>query len=141
MKYLELVLVLIFSIGICSAQEKEGVKFQDISFEQAFELARQEGKKVFVNYSTNGCAPCKMMDLTVYTDSITAEKMNKNFVCIKLDPIKDRSLEKRAREVHQIKGFPTMLFFKADGDMLSKAVGGKDVKEFNQVLDKALSGS
>ena len=60
-----------------------------------------------------------------------------NFI-IKLDPIKDKSLEKGAREVHQIKGFPTMLFFNANGELISKNVGGKDVKEFNLILDEVL---
>jgi thiol:disulfide interchange protein len=138
MRNLVIALLVFFSIEICIGQSNEGVKFQDISFEQAFEKASLEGKQVFVNYTTKGCAPCKMMDSSVYTDAGMAEKMNKNFICIKLDPIKDRSLEKRAREEHQIKGFPTMIFFKADGELISKATGGKSVEELNQILDEVL---
>jgi len=141
MKKLVVALLLLLSVEICTAQDKEGVIFLDISFEQAFEKARQEGKQVFVKYSTKGCAPCKMMDMSVYTDTSIAEKMNKNFICIKLDPIKDKSLEKRAREVHQIKGFPTMIFFKAEGKLISKAVGGKSIEEFMLILDKVLKNN
>jgi thiol:disulfide interchange protein len=134
-------LLLIFSLGICTAQNKEGVRFLEISFEQALEQARQEGKQVFVNYSTKGCAPCKMMDMSVYTNTGIAEKMNEKLICIKLDPIKDKSIEKRAREEHQIKGFPTMLFFKANGELISKAVGGKSIEEFNLILDEVLKNN
>ncbi len=141
MRYIVVGLLLIFSLGICVAQDKEGVKFQEISFEQAFEQARQEGKQVFINYSTKGCAPCKMMDMSVYTNAGIAEKMNDRLICIKLDPIKDKSIEKRAKEVHQINGFPTMLFFKADGELMSKAVGGKSVEEFNMILDEVLKNN
>ena len=140
MKNLVIILVFLFSVGICTAQENEGVKFLDISFEQAFEQAKQEGKQVFVKYSTKGCAPCKIMDMSVYTNSDIAEKMNQNFVCIKLDPMKDKSLEKRAREVHKIRGFPTMMFFKSDGSLISKAIGGKSVEEFNQLLNNVVAG-
>lgn len=138
MKNLVIILVFFFSVGLCTAQENKDVKFLDISFEQAFEKANQEGKQVFVKYSTKGCAPCKIMDMSVYTDAGIATKMNQNFICIKLDPIKDKSLEKRAREVHQIKGFPTMIFFKENGTLISKAVGGKSVEEFNTILDDVL---
>ncbi|MCG8578565.1 MAG: DUF255 domain-containing protein [Bacteroidales bacterium] len=138
MKNLVVALLLFFSLEICTAQNKEGVRFLDVSFEQAFEQAMQEGKQVFVNYTTKGCAPCRMMEMSVYTNDSIADKMNKNFISIKLDPIKDKSLEKRAREVHQIKGFPTMLFFNANGELISKNVGGKDVKEFNLILDEVL---
>lgn len=138
MKNLVIALLLFFSLEICIGQSNEGVKFQDIGFEQAFEKASLEGKQVFVNYTTKGCAPCKMMDESVYTDTSIAKKMNKSFICIKLDPIKDRSLEKRAREVHQIKGFPTMIFFKEEGELISKVTGGKSIEEFNLILDGVL---
>ncbi len=141
MRYLVVGLLLIFGLIICTAQDKEGVRFLEISFEQAFEQARKEGKQVFVNYSTKGCAPCKMMDMSVYTNAGIAEKMNEKLICIKLDPIKDKSIAKRAKEVHQIKGFPTMLFFKADGELMSKAVGGKSVEEFNLILDEVLKNN
>lgn len=141
MRYLVVGLLLIISLGICTAQDKEGVRFLEISFEQALEQARQEGKQVFVNYSTKGCAPCKMMDMSVYTNTGIAEKMNEKLICIKLDPIKDKSIEKRAREEHQIKGFPTMLFFKANGELISKAVGGKSIEEFNLILDEVLKNN
>ncbi len=138
MRYLVVGLLLVFSLEICTAQDKQDVRFLDISFEQALEQAKQEGKQVFVNYSTKGCAPCKMMNMTVYTDNGIASKMNEKLICIKLDPVKDKSLAKRAKEVHQIKGFPTMLFFKANGELISKAVGGKSVEEFNLILDDVL---
>lgn len=138
MKNLVISLVLFFYVGVCTAQNKEGVVFSDISFEQAFEKAKQDGKQVFVKYSTKGCAPCKMMDMSVYTDAGIAKKMNQNFICIKLDPLKDKSLSKRAREVHKIKGFPTMMFFREDGNLISKAVGGKNVEEFMLILNDVL---
>jgi len=141
MKNLVIALLLFLSLEFCYAQDKEGVIFLDISFEQAFEKARQEGKQVFLKYSTKGCAPCKIMDESVYTNSDIAETMNQNFVCLKLDPIKDKSLEKRAREVHKIKGFPTMMFFKSNGTLISEAVGGKSEEEFMLILDDVLKNN
>lgn len=138
MKKILTILIFLFSVGICAAQESKGVKFLDISFEQAFEKAKKEGKLVFVNYTTKGCSPCKMMEKSVYTDASLAKKMNENFVCIKQDPIKDKNLEKRARGEHGIKGFPTMIFFKAEGDMLSKDAGFKSVEQINQLIDNSL---
>ncbi len=140
MKNLVILLVFFFSVGLCTAQENKGVKFLDISFEQAFEQAKQEGKQVFVKYSTKGCAPCKIMDMSVYTDASIAKKMNQNFVCIKLDPMKDKSLTKRARDVHKIKGFPTMMFFKSNVNLISKEIGGKSVEEFKQLLNDVVAG-
>ncbi len=134
MKNILVVLVFIISSGLCNAQENNGVQFLNISLEEAFVKAKQEGKQVFVNYTTKGCAPCKIMDASVYTEANIAKKMNENFISIKLDPIKDKKLEKIAREVHKVRGFPTMIFFKSGGDLISQEVGGKTVAEFNLLL-------
>ncbi|RXQ93943.1 DUF255 domain-containing protein [Ancylomarina salipaludis] len=130
--------ILLLSLTVCSAQKKGNVNFLNLSLEQAFEQAKKDGKQVFVNYSTKGCTPCKIMENTVYTNPSLAKKMNDNFVCIKLDPIEDKSIENRARYEHKVSGFPTFIFFNLKGEIVSNDVGFKSVEEMTQLVDKAL---
>ena len=130
--------ILLLRITLCSAQKKEAVQFLDLSFEQAFEQAKKEEKQLFINYSTKGCAPCRMMEKSVYTNPTLAKKMNQNFVCIKLDPIKDKNIERLAREKHKVSGFPTLIFFNVKGQIISNNAGFKTIEEMIKLVDEAL---
>lgn len=47
--------------------------------------AAAEGKLVFVEFVTDWCLPCKMMDEDVFTHKETADFINKNFISYKID--------------------------------------------------------
>jgi len=132
------ILLILLSVGSGIAQDGRKVQFHNLSFEQAFEQAKREGKQVFVNYSIKGCAPCKEMEETVYTNSRLAYSMNQNFVCIKLDPMKNKGLRKRAKEEHKVNGFPTVIFFTVEGEIISNNTGFRDVTTMKQLVDEAI---
>ncbi|WP_439184535.1 thioredoxin family protein [Carboxylicivirga taeanensis] len=138
MKLLLLSAIMLLSTYQLDAQKKEQIEFQSIGFEEALSLAKKEGKGVFVNYSTKGCVPCKQMEANVYTNASLASYVSKHFICLKLDPVKDSQLRQVAREQHQVKGFPTLIFLNADGKILTRNTGLMDVETMQKLASVAL---
>ena len=57
-------------------------------FESGFVKAKREGKILLVDVYTDWCGYCKKMDRETYTDAKIIEKLNKDFVMVKLNPEK-----------------------------------------------------
>jgi len=138
MKNIVIAFVLLFSSGICKAQVKEEINFQNVSIDQAFEVAKKENKLVFIDYSTKGCKPCKQMEIEIFVLHEVAKLVNENFVSVKIDPVKNKAEEKRAKEVYSITGFPTFIFLNSEGKILKEYSGYRNKEEFLSLIKEAL---
>jgi thiol-disulfide isomerase/thioredoxin len=93
--------------------------------------AKRSGKRVFVDFVTTWCGPCKEMDRLVYTaaDVVAAAA---DVIAIKLDGDDERELAKR----YEVKAYPTLLLLDGDGAVLRRAVGYQGVAATVQFLAK-----
>lgn len=85
--------------------------------------ANRTGQKVFVDFETTWCGPCKVMDQWVYTAAEVVDAA-KPLLAVKLDGDEQRDLVKK----YEVGGYPTMLVLDADGKVLRRAVGYRSVK-------------
>lgn len=53
--------------------------------DEAWEKARRENKLVLISIGYSACHWCHVMERECFEDSVVAERMNKKFVCIKVD--------------------------------------------------------
>lgn len=95
--------------------------FREITYAQALEAARAEGKPVFIDFYTSWCGPCKMMARDVFPQKAVGEYFNENFVCIKLDAEKEG--KEQARK-YKVDAYPTFLVINANEDVVYTHVGG-----------------
>jgi thiol-disulfide isomerase/thioredoxin len=100
-------------------------------FAAALADAARTGKRVFVDFETTWCGPCKLMDQYVYTaaDVVTAAA---DVVAVKLDGDEQRELVKR----FEVKGYPTLLLLDAKGDVQRREVGYQGVAATVKFLAK-----
>lgn len=107
-----------------SAQENaEGVRFvEGKSFAEALQMAKEEGKMLFVDCYTTWCGPCRMMTNTVFPLKEVGDYMNKEFVNIKIDMEKGEgpALAKR----WGVRAYPTFVMFDGNGSEVGRMVGG-----------------
>jgi len=80
MKKVLLVVVMMCSTGIISAQEINWV-----SLNEALELQKTEPKKIMMDAYTSWCGPCKMLDKNTFQNKDVAEYVNENFYAVKFD--------------------------------------------------------
>jgi thiol-disulfide isomerase/thioredoxin len=99
-------------------------------FDAALAQAKASGKKVFVDFETTWCGPCKTMDQWIWTDAQVAARLSAGYIGVKVDGDIEKALVKR----YSVKGYPTMLVLDAAGTESTRAVGYLSSKEVLALL-------
>jgi thiol-disulfide isomerase/thioredoxin len=118
------------------AQQTAGIRFAQGNWQELVALAEKEQRPIFVDVYTDWCAPCKLMDATVFKEKLVGDKYNKAFVCYKLNAEKGEGRE--LAKQFNIKAYPTFLFLNSSGFLLHKVVGEKASAPFLAIADEAL---
>lgn len=95
----------------------------------ALAAAKRDGKRVFVDFETTWCGPCKQMDQWVYTAAAVVAAAE-GMPCVKLDGDERRDLVKQ----YAVSGYPTMLLLDGDGKEVKRAVGYRSVAAMVEFL-------
>lgn len=88
----------------------------------AMAQAAKTKQRVFVDFATTWCGPCKVMDQWVYTAADVVNAAT-DIISVKLDGDVERDLVKK----FGIAGYPTMLLLDADGKEVRRLVGYQGV--------------
>lgn len=94
--------------------------FQDLTFAEAKALARKGKKFLFVDFVTDGCAPCDLMRLYAYKDPEVLAWLEKNAVSIEPNSVKVPALKDALR----VESHPTLILYDWKGKELDRSVGG-----------------
>lgn len=134
-----LFLVLLFATVAVSAQ---GINWMTMN--EALEAQKKEPKKIFMDVYTTWCGPCKMLDKNTFSDKEVIEFVNKNYYAVKFNAEGTEEVnyknfvytnpnyqeERKGRNsqhlfAHAIKvtAYPTVVFFKDDGDLIQAIPG------------------
>src|ERR1700760_3185564 len=118
------VLCCVFFSNICFPQESPSIGIQfdhKSSWEQIKEIAKKEGKYIFVDCFATWCGPCKEMDKSIYPLQIVGDSVNRHFISVKvqIDTSKNddeytKSWYRQAKylaDLYHVNSLPTFLFF------------------------------
>ncbi|MCR4918669.1 MAG: thioredoxin family protein, partial [Prevotella sp.] len=108
-------------IVLCGLSATAQTNFRAITYQQALEASKAEGKPVFIDFYTSWCGPCKMMARDVFPQQKVGDYFNANFVCIKLDAEKEG---KEQAKKFKVSAYPTFKVISADEQEIFTFVGG-----------------
>ena len=86
----------------------------------AVKQAKASNKKVFIDFETTWCGPCKTMDEWIWTDADVAATLSSGYVGVKLDG----DIEKAHVKRFGVAGYPTMVVLDPASDKVLKKVSG-----------------
>jgi thiol:disulfide interchange protein len=116
---------------------KGGVQFVDSkTLTAVLEQAEKENKLVFVDFYTNWCTPCKMMDEDVFPDRIIGTFFKKNFISYKVNAEKGNGINLAV--VFNVGVYPTLLFLNEKGRVLESKQGAAYHTELMAMANRAL---
>ncbi len=104
-----------------------------VAFEHDYAAAiargKSENKRVFVDFETTWCGPCKTMDKLVYTSKAVADAAS-SIVAVKVDGDEHRDLVKQ----YGVSAYPTLIVLDATGKETRRAVGYRSIIEVVELL-------
>lgn len=131
MKRSFLLIIFLFVVASTFAQ----TNFRGLSWNEAIEAAKQEGKMVFVDFYTDWCGPCKMMAQEVFPRQDVGKFFNAKFVCLKLNAEKEgQELAKRFK----VTAYPTFIVVNTDEKVVAELKGAMDAEKFVAKVEEML---
>lgn len=127
--------LLLLSSWFAVAQDRS-IAFENVSFQEALEKAKQSNKLLFVDCYTSWCGPCKMLARDVFTNNEVADYFNAHFVSLKVDCEKGEGPQLRER--FGVSSYPTLLFIDGSGKVVNKILGASQAPAFLKKVKEGL---
>jgi thioredoxin-related protein len=147
----QLVLLMAFLlVGSMSAQ-----KIQWMTMNEAIAAQKENPKKIFVDVYTTWCGPCKMMDRDTFSNKDVIKFVNDNYYAVKFNAEGTEEVDyqdfvytnpnyqegRRGRNSQhlfahamKVQGYPSVVFFKEDGDLIQAITGYRKPHELEIYL-------
>jgi len=136
---LSLTLVMALSLGCDGEKSGDGASGASIDFvmgyEEALTAARQRNQPVLIDFYTDWCRWCKVLDTVTYVDPAVIE-LSKSVVFAKVDAEVDTT----ATEANSVHGYPSILLFDSRGKEIDRIVGYLPGPEFVETVNNYLNG-
>lgn len=117
----------------------EGVKFHDLTYDEAAARAEADQKIVFIDFFTTWCLPCKEMDRTTFQDPAVAAWLAEHAIALKVDAEENETNEALAG-LFGVKSFPNCVYLTPKGELLYRITGKKDSEEFLELSASVIAG-
>lgn len=96
-----------------------------------------ENKLVFVDFYTDWCLPCKMMEKDVFVDKELGLFFNTHFINLKVNAEKGNGIN--LAQIFEIKAYPTLLFLNEKGQVLERKEGAAYHTELKAIAESAIA--
>jgi thiol:disulfide interchange protein len=113
------------------------VKFTNTDdIEAALVKAKKTNKAVFIDFYTTWCAPCRVMEESVFRDEDVANYLNENCISIRVNAEKGKGPDRKIEYV--VDAYPTMLVYSANGDEVARKQGSLGIEAFKTFIKSAV---
>lgn len=109
------------------------VKFIDLSLDEAQDLAKNNNKKIMIDFYTDWCMPCKDLDKYIFADSLVSNFINKNYVCLKINAESEYGKD-IGEKLNLQEAYPTVIFLNNDKTEIDRIIGLMSEEEYFQII-------
>ncbi len=113
------------------------------SFDEGLALAKSQNKFLLVDFYTDWCKWCKVMDEKTYSDAKVQKTLKKMFVPVRLNPEKPGKVHFQGKEytnmdftrAANVTGYPSTGLFTSKGEFITVITGYLDIQKFNDMVE------
>jgi thioredoxin-related protein len=127
-------------------QQVEKMTYQNftLTFNEGLEKAATENKNMIVDFYTDWCHWCKVMDEKTFGNDSVAKKLSDRFVTVRLNAENpDESATFKGRTLNNIEltrafgvtGFPSIAFISPEHEVITVMPGYIQAEQFGYILD------
>lgn len=99
-------------------------------FDEGIAKGKQEGKKIYINFYSDLCQYCEVMEKKTFVDPSVVSYLGENFIAIRINS--DR--EKKLADDFRVRGLPDNWFMKATGEVIGHRPGYIPPDTFFKIL-------
>jgi thioredoxin-related protein len=103
---------------------------------KALEKAKATGKYIFMDFYTDYCPPCKIMDKEVFGDRDLANYLNTNFINVKVNA--GVTSGANTASLYDVRAYPTLIFADSRGNMIMRKEGGTSISTVKYMAEEVL---
>ena len=92
---------------------------------QAMNVAKNSGKRIFVDFMASWCGPCKRLEHDVFSTT-KFKQLSRKFVFLRIDVDEQPSVSER----YKVEAMPTQMVLNADGSVVATRVGYSNAADF-----------
>ncbi len=129
-RFVSLLLALFTVASAATAQ----VQFHKGDWASLLAAAKAQNKPFYVDFYTDWCGPCKVMTKNTFGNDEVGTFSNANYIAYKLNAEEGEGVKLSAQ--YQIEGYPTVIFFSADGKVKETLLGYYDPQNFMMAMRK-----
>ena len=137
-KVLWILLLTICCMGVVRAQENEGIRFFEGTWEEALQQAKKEGKMIFMDCYADWCGPCFNMVKTIFPLKEVGDFYNRHFINLKCNMEKGEE-GKSLKQRFDVVAYPTYLFITDEGYVAMRGAGYMKADAFIALAEKAIA--
>lgn len=148
-----ILLVAFLILASVQVHAQEGIKWMTMN--EALEAQKENPKKIFMDAYTDWCGPCKLLDKKTFGDQNVIDYVNENYYPVKFNAEgteeityqdfkytnpnyqegrKGRNSQHLLAHALKITGYPTLVFFKENGELIQPVVGYKTPEQLEIYL-------
>ncbi len=101
-------------------------------------LAAETGKMLLVDFYTDWCSWCRVMDTTTFRDPAVVAFVNEHFIPLSIDAEKGFGITVAMK--YRVNAFPSYGYFTNDGRLVAKSIGYQPAGEYLKTLRDAVAG-
>lgn len=113
-------------LTVCTAMGQSGLKFSNLSWEEAMQTAQKQHKLLFVEGYATWSEPCTILEEYTFTDEEVGAFFNEHFICLQVDM--DNYPGSELADYYAVNAFPVLLFIDGDGELRHQGCGALDAK-------------
>lgn len=131
-------LAVVVLLTIAVAAEARPKIFVDGFYTQAKEKAKKENKLLVIDFISDPCPPCLMMDQQTWVDPAVEKWMGENAVALQLD----RDRDKQAADMYKVRATPTIIVVRPEDQSkeFDRHAGGMKAETLLEWLEGTKNG-
>ena len=102
----------------------------------ALDKAKASGKYIFLDFYTDYCPPCRVMDKEVFGNRDLANYLNDNFINVKVNAGKTSGAN--TASLYGVQAYPTLIFADSRGNMIMRKEGGASISTVKYMAEEVL---
>ena len=146
-------IILLLAIMVTSVTTAQEIQW--MSMNEALAAQKKEPRKIFMDVYTTWCGPCKLLDKNTFSNKKVIDFINKNFYAVKFNAEgteeitfqdftytnpnyqegrKGRNATHFFADALKLQGYPSLVFFKDDGQLIQAIPGYKTPQQLEIYL-------